>query len=167
MLRRNTNLCIHLARSRRPCLKVRPGDLPCASALLTNSVPEFHLGPVDPATVSQLAGPSQAPVLRPMDSIPISMCLNLDDMERAAQKTLSRRAWTYFHSAADSLESMRSNVEDWKKVSFRPRVLRNVARVSARTHRYPTKTSHRRPEGTEGPCSSNSTFPSPKRGRGN
>lgn len=61
--------------------------------------------------------------------IPISFCMNLEDIEAAAQRVLSQRAWTYFHSAADSLQSLRSNLEDWKKISFRPRVLRNVKRV--------------------------------------
>lgn len=56
--------------------------------------------------------------------------MNLDDIERAARRVLSRKAWTYFNSAADSLESLRRNKEDWKMISFRPRILRNVARVS-------------------------------------
>lgn len=55
--------------------------------------------------------------------------MNLNDIESAAESVLTRRAWSYFHSAADSLESQRANLEDWRKISFRPRILRNVARV--------------------------------------
>lgn len=55
--------------------------------------------------------------------------MNLHDIELEAKKSVSKRAWAYFNSAADSLESLRSNAEDWKKVSFRPRILRNVARA--------------------------------------
>jgi L-lactate dehydrogenase (cytochrome) len=62
----------------------------------------------------------------------LSLCLNLDDFELAAEKALSRRAWTYFHSAADGLGSMRNNREDWSKITLRPRVLRNVARTNTR-----------------------------------
>ena len=64
------------------------------------------------------------------DEIPIEFCMNLNDIELAAKKSMSKRAWTYFHSAADSLSSLRANFEDWNKISFRPRVLRNVARVN-------------------------------------
>jgi L-lactate dehydrogenase (cytochrome) len=46
-----------------------------------------------------------------------------------AEKALSRRAWTYFHSAADDLRSTRNNTEDWSKITLRPRVLQNVSRA--------------------------------------
>jgi L-lactate dehydrogenase (cytochrome) len=86
---------------------------------------------VDPgtSTVMAIAKPQQANESEGSNAFPISFCLSLDDIEIAAQRVLSRRAWTYFHSAADSLESLRSNLGDWKKISLRPRVLRNVARV--------------------------------------
>jgi L-lactate dehydrogenase (cytochrome) len=61
---------------------------------------------------------------------PISFCKSLDDIELAAQKVISKRAWAYFHSAGDSLESLNSNFQDWKKISFRPKILKNVARVN-------------------------------------
>jgi L-lactate dehydrogenase (cytochrome) len=90
---------------------------------------EKCLGLVDPSTVLAVADSQQPYSSKESDRIPISFCMNLLDIETAAQKVLSRRAWTYFHSAADSLESLNSNLADWKKISFRPRVLRNVARV--------------------------------------
>jgi len=61
-------------------------------------------------------------------AIPIEMCINLDDFERAAKKVLSERAWIYFSSAA--YQSHNNNLRDWKRVTFRPRVLRNVKRVN-------------------------------------
>lgn len=67
------------------------------------------------------------------EPIPLSFCMNLDDMERAAKRVISERAWSYFHSAADSLTSWTTNRDDWSKVSFRPRVLRNVTRVNMKT----------------------------------
>lgn len=88
------------------------------------------MGPVDPGTISIVANPHHVHDSGESNRIPISFCMNLQDIELAAQKVLSRRAWAYFHSAADSLETLRSNLEDWKKISFRPRVLRNVARVN-------------------------------------
>jgi L-lactate dehydrogenase (cytochrome) len=64
------------------------------------------------------------------EPIPISLCMNVDDMERAAKRVISKRAWSYFHSAADSLQSYNTNRGDWTKISFRPRVLKNVSRVN-------------------------------------
>jgi len=64
------------------------------------------------------------------EPIPISFCMNLDDIEQAAKRVLTGRAWSYFHSASDSLQSVNINREDWTKISFRPRVLKNVSKVN-------------------------------------
>lgn len=56
--------------------------------------------------------------------------MNLNDFESAAEKMVPPRAYAYFHSAADDLRSLRNNKLDWEKVTLRPRVLRNVARVN-------------------------------------
>ena len=94
------------------------------------SLIEKHLGYVDPATISKFANSEESPGSRKPSLPHISLCMSLDDMEQAAEKVLSPRAFSYFHSAADSLASLQKNVADWKKITFRPRVLRNVARVS-------------------------------------
>ena len=62
--------------------------------------------------------------------IPLSHCLNLDDIEKAAERIVSKAAWVYFHSAADGLGSLENNRDDWRKVTLRPRVMRNVRRVN-------------------------------------
>lgn len=64
--------------------------------------------------------------------MPLSVCQNLDDLERVAKSKLTRKAYAYYNSAADSLFSLQTNRQDWSKVSFRPRVLRDVARVDMR-----------------------------------
>ncbi len=90
---------------------------------------EKHLGSVDPATVSS---PSQPQVVRDLDKtarIPLSHCLNLDDVEKAAARIIPKSAYVYFASAADSLHSLKTNHGDWKKVGLRPRIMRNVRRV--------------------------------------
>lgn len=51
-------------------------------------------------------------------------------MELAAKRVLPERAWTYYASAAEDLQSHRHNLCDWDRVLFRPRVLRNVKRVN-------------------------------------
>ncbi|RDW92782.1 FMN-dependent alpha-hydroxy acid dehydrogenase [Aspergillus mulundensis] len=57
---------------------------------------------------------------------------NLTDFEAVAKDTLAPNAWAYYSSAADSLHSLHRNLADWSKLTLRPRVLRNVSRVSLR-----------------------------------
>ncbi|KKA22184.1 hypothetical protein T310_3783 [Rasamsonia emersonii CBS 393.64] len=92
---------------------------------------EKHLGVVDPATIAVNPKP-KAQQVKSSDPIPLSMCLCLDDFEAAAERVINRRAWTYFHSAADGLSALRNNQQDWAKVLLRPRILRNVKRVDMR-----------------------------------
>lgn len=97
-----------------------------------------QLGPVDVSAAKAIdatttAGPkeNQQPKAK-KEKIPISLCLCLDDIEAAAAIAIPKPAWTYFHSASDGLGSLRNNQQDWKKVTFRPRVMRDVKRVDLR-----------------------------------
>jgi L-lactate dehydrogenase (cytochrome) len=81
------------------------------------------------ATVSSVSAPQVVRDLDKMAKIPLSHCMSLDDIEKAAERIIPRNAWTYFHSAADSLRSYDNNRDDWKKVMLRPRTMRNVQRV--------------------------------------
>jgi L-lactate dehydrogenase (cytochrome) len=93
-------------------------------------LPDQHLGPVDMSTVASNGEPQKVRDLAASERVPLSLIMSLQDMETAASKVLSRRAWTFYHSAADSLSSLEANLNDWNKISFRPRIMRNVARVS-------------------------------------
>ncbi|OAP62482.1 hypothetical protein AYL99_04687 [Fonsecaea erecta] len=100
-----------------------------AGTIERNLPKDKHLGSVDPATVSS---PSSPQVTRDLDKtarIPLAHCMNLDDVEKAATRLIPRSAYVYFSSAADSLGSLTNNRQDWKKVTLRPRVMRNVKRV--------------------------------------
>ncbi|KAL2854507.1 FMN-dependent dehydrogenase-domain-containing protein [Aspergillus pseudoustus] len=57
---------------------------------------------------------------------------NLTDFEPIAQQTLTPQAWAYYSTAAEDLHSYNRNLADWSKITFRPRVLRDVAGVSLR-----------------------------------
>jgi L-lactate dehydrogenase (cytochrome) len=100
------------------------------SGTIERSLPkDKHLGAVDPATVST---PAQPQVTRDLDQtarIPLSHCLNLNDVEKAATRIIDRASYVYFSSAADSLGSLANNHGDWKKITLRPRIMRNVRRV--------------------------------------
>lgn len=61
------------------------------------------------------------------------MCVRAGDFRPQAQKVLNRRSWIYVTSSANSGQSLEGNLDSWSRVTFRPRVLRNVANVSSRT----------------------------------
>ena len=89
------------------------------------------MGQVDPSELAQNETPVEnLPQTPPDDLMPLEVCQNLDDIEEVARRKASRKAWVYFSSAADSLQSLQTNRQDWSKVTFRPRVLRNVERVN-------------------------------------
>lgn len=99
----------------------------------SDSILEKCLGPVDLSTPPPKAAQKAALTTGQNSStLPISVCQNLDDIEAAARSKLSKKAWVYYDSAADSLHTFHTNRTDWTKITFRPRVLRNVARVSMR-----------------------------------
>lgn len=62
--------------------------------------------------------------------IPISLCINLSDFEQIARTKLSKRAWIYYSSTSEDSYTHSQNINDWKKVSFRPRVMRDVDSVT-------------------------------------
>ncbi|EXJ90162.1 hypothetical protein A1O3_03231 [Capronia epimyces CBS 606.96] len=91
--------------------------------------PDKHLGELDPQSVGGVAVTKSKPEAA-TTSIPLDLCLCLDDFEKAAKAVLSKRAWTYYSSASENLHSFRLNRQDWERILFRPRVLRNVQRVN-------------------------------------
>ncbi|OAL44223.1 hypothetical protein IQ07DRAFT_663555 [Pyrenochaeta sp. DS3sAY3a] len=94
-----------------------------------------HLGAIDPNTIEQDAGHIQASEAMfgksssSIDLMPLPVCQNLDDIEYVAQQKLPKKTWVYYDSAADSLASQTNNRADWMCVTFRPRIMRDVARV--------------------------------------
>ncbi|KAE9579275.1 hypothetical protein CGMCC3_g4805 [Colletotrichum fructicola] len=62
--------------------------------------------------------------------LPLSACQSLSDIAQAAALTLTPKAKAYYTSGAESHTSLLRNQSDWSLVSFRPRVLRNVSKVS-------------------------------------
>ncbi|KAF2168751.1 hypothetical protein M409DRAFT_20769 [Zasmidium cellare ATCC 36951] len=93
-----------------------------------------HLGPVDftQERESEKAAPTPSIDKKPSGpkQNPLSVLQNLDDFEIEAQKVLPEKSWIYYSSATDTLSSHTNNRVAFSKVSLRPRVLRNVARIS-------------------------------------
>ncbi|EXJ86933.1 hypothetical protein A1O3_03887 [Capronia epimyces CBS 606.96] len=90
-----------------------------------------------PTSPGSITMPMPTPMPTPMStptSTPIEACLNLNDLASAAKEVLSERAWVYYSSAAQDSLTLSHNLDDWKRVRFRPRIMRNVQKVStART----------------------------------
>ncbi|WFD00236.1 L-lactate dehydrogenase (cytochrome) [Malassezia yamatoensis] len=64
---------------------------------------------------------------------PLQQCLNLRDFELLAKQVLSPMAWAYYCSAADDQETLHENLSVYRRIWFRPRILRNVAHIDPST----------------------------------
>lgn len=110
-------------------------DLPDASCL----------GELDPSTATALhvpapddGGGDQPPAASNSNSnsnevVPLPLCVRATDFEAEAKKVLSRRSRIYITSSANSGLSLRGNLDSWSQVTLRPRVLRDMSSVSARS----------------------------------
>ena len=63
---------------------------------------------------------------------PLQTLLSSHDFEAVAEKTISRKAWAFYSSAATDLITARANKSFFDRMWFRPRVLRNVRTVDMR-----------------------------------
>lgn len=92
------------------------------------------LGPIDPNTLGSLRSTtSETSNPLPTDSnssdnaLPhLSLCVSTPDFETAARTVLPTKSWTYAFTSANYGLSLKANLEDWGRISFRPRILRDV-----------------------------------------
>lgn len=56
----------------------------------------------------------------------LDLCVTADDFEAAAKETLSEKSWVYASSSASSGLSHQSNLDDWSRINFRPRIMKKV-----------------------------------------
>lgn len=82
---------------------------------------EDKVGTIDPNTLpKEEAGKEEK---SPKDRPPsLESLLNLDDIEEAATKRLTRKAWAYYYSAGDDLISKRLNNQVYRSILLRPRI---------------------------------------------
>lgn len=103
---------------------------------IVEDLPEgSYKGDLDPTTTQALNvavnPPSAAtPAIDSKEVKSLSLCVTANDFEAEAQKVLDRRSWVYASSSANAGLSLQGNIDSWSQVSFRPRILRNVASVS-------------------------------------
>lgn len=90
------------------------------------------LGPLDPKTINSLKSPKPLASREVVstDELPhVSLCVTTEDFEAPAKSVLPHRFWTYVSGSANSGLSLKGNLDDWARIRFRPRVLRNVGTV--------------------------------------
>jgi L-lactate dehydrogenase (cytochrome) len=60
------------------------------------------------------------------------MCVTANDFEQAAKAVLPHKSYIYASGSANTGNSLKGNLDDWSRVSFRPRVMRNVGDIDTR-----------------------------------
>ena len=76
-----------------------------------NLDPSKRIGPIDPKSLPEpvKSATTVGPDADDSRPVPISNLLNLDEIEAAATKKLSRKGWAYYYSAADDYASKHLN----------------------------------------------------------
>ncbi len=95
--------------------------------------PSAKLGTINPATLPKTeTSPADED---PSDAgpPPLEDLLNLDDIEEAATKQLSRKAWAYYYSASDDLATKSHNNTAYRQILLRPRVFVDCTHCSTAT----------------------------------
>lgn len=110
--------------------EVHPSD-----TLTENLPPSKCLGMIDPSTMpSPVEAPKEIGPEADQDVIiPIENMLNLDELEEAATKKLSKKGWAYYYSAADDLASKSFNNLVYRQILLRPRVFVDCSRCDLST----------------------------------
>lgn len=92
---------------------------------LEDNLPESaRIGPIDPQSLPQpvKAATEVGPAPDAEKELPLAALLNLDEVEAAATKKLSKKGWAYYYSAADDLMSKEFNNTVYRQILLRPRV---------------------------------------------
>ncbi|CAG8891096.1 unnamed protein product [Penicillium egyptiacum] len=108
------------------------------SVMRNNLHPEKFKGVLDDSTIdAEWAKPplGQSPKVALENEKPqLDTLINSHDFEVVASKTASKKTWAFYSSAATDLITRNANKSCFDRIWFRPRVLRNVRSVDARTN---------------------------------
>lgn len=103
----------------------------------SNLPAEKYKGVLDESTINEdwLKPPAgeSAPAVDENEKPPLQTLINSHDFEVVASKTASKKAWAFYSSAATDMLTRNANKSYFDRIWFRPRVLRNVRSVEART----------------------------------
>lgn len=97
------------------------------------------LGIVDPNTFGQLRQIKDTDSKKPSETDPnanvipdVSLCVSTTDFEPVAKAVIPHNSYVYVSGSANTGASIKANIDDWGRVNFRPRVMRNVGEVDMR-----------------------------------
>ncbi|KAF2645319.1 mitochondrial cytochrome-like protein b2 [Massarina eburnea CBS 473.64] len=100
--------------------------------------PGSLLGAIDANTLGNLRSPKEETLtpLKTSDTdkeIPhVTLCVTCPDFEAAAKAVLPRKSYIYASGSANTGLSIKANLDDWGRINFRPRVMRNVGDIDTR-----------------------------------
>jgi isopentenyl diphosphate isomerase/L-lactate dehydrogenase-like FMN-dependent dehydrogenase len=84
--------------------------------------PEAKLGQIDPDSLPDAQAPAVEAEIAQDAPPPLESLLNLDEIEAEATKRISKKAWAYYYSASDDLQSKSFNNSVYRDILLRPRV---------------------------------------------
>lgn len=96
-------------------------------------------GQVDEATVTEEWRDTQADEVKGTSALaayekpPLDSIINLYDFEEVAQKVVSPKSWAYYSGAANDCLTLAANMDWYRRIWFRPRVLVGVKAVDTST----------------------------------
>ncbi|KAF2032052.1 hypothetical protein EK21DRAFT_87435 [Setomelanomma holmii] len=98
--------------------------------------PAKRKGKIESSTSSNLLKPptkEDQPTLELGAKPPLTSLINSYDFEAVAEKTLTKKAWAFYSSAATNLVTRDANRSMFDRIWFRPRLLRNIRDIDTRT----------------------------------
>ncbi|TIB03312.1 hypothetical protein E3P96_01932 [Wallemia ichthyophaga] len=102
-----------------------------------NLAPECHLGAVDPTSLPEIEdeeNDEQRRIRAAREHLPpLGAMVSLEDFEKLATQILPNTAYAYYSSAGDDENTLRENVDAWKRYWFRPRVLVDISSIDLST----------------------------------
>lgn len=94
-------------------------------------------GKVDSKTDIDLLKPPPTEEAQPKLEVgakpPLATLINSYDFEELAEKTLTKKAWAFYSSAATNLVTRDANRSMFDRIWFRPRLLKNIRDIDTRT----------------------------------
>ncbi|PKK41207.1 hypothetical protein CI102_14651 [Trichoderma harzianum] len=97
-----------------------------------------HVGSLDTSTITEdwkaaNQATKQSALATPREKPALDEIFNMDDFEKAAHVTLSDKSWAYIKGASNDNITRDANSSMLRQIWLRPKVLRNVGSVTART----------------------------------
>ncbi|KAF9887878.1 hypothetical protein FE257_009538 [Aspergillus nanangensis] len=105
--------------------------------LKSNLSPEKHLGTLDESTINDewaKPPPTETRELAFNEKPALHTLINSHDFQEIASRTVSKKTWAFYSSAATDLITRDANKSCFDRIWFRPRVLRNVRSVDTKTN---------------------------------